>query len=142
MTNGFPAKPSDSGGSINYSHELEETLDNVKCCFKVFVCRYSRYTIRGALPVIQRIFMELVELLENCLLDLKQMEHNKTSNDASQDNRRVDIFGKVDVYNNMVLLMYLGIFMLSISALNSFSTGTDSSRSLLLRKVILRSVLQ
>ena len=105
MTNGFPAKPSNSDESENYNQELEETLDNVRNCFKVFVCRYSKYTIRGALPVIQRIFMELVELLENCLLDLRQMEHNKTCNNPSQDFRREEIFGKVDVYNNMVLLM-------------------------------------
>ena len=108
MTNSFPQKPSSPIEDKNYSLSLEETLSKVNDCFKVFKCRYSKYTMRGALPVIYRIFIELIELLEDCLVKLRRVQNDlvyKKHSDTVHNNIKNGIFEKVDVYNNMVLLM-------------------------------------
>ena len=111
MTDSFPFEPADVVNDADFYSGLEETLDKVNSCFMVFKCRYNNYNIRGELPVVYRIFEQIVGLLERALGSLKEAREHLYDRSCGNDNCNCieEVFrGKGDIFNNLILIMTEG----------------------------------
>ena len=108
MTNKFPTASQDILSEETYLLDLKETLTNAESCFRVFKCRYRKYSKRELRPVIHKLFGHIINLIEDTIIYVKRAKQNthieaRGKNGESKIRERLQ--GKSSVYDNLVLLM-------------------------------------
>ena len=89
--------------------KVKELLNLVESCYRVFSCRYKNNNGREALHVLDKIFKEVLGLINKILSNVRQLITHKLAAPCGRlncDCIAKYFTGKSDVYNNLTLLMH------------------------------------